>query len=99
MNHHTSTHIFSVLVNAILHPPPHRTAAPPHSTHLLTPVHEVHVTINVVVVVGALRLVDWQHLVVDTNAVALCVGVAEHTGLKHLVIAEGNACDTDNTGQ
>jgi hypothetical protein len=46
----------------------------------------------VVVVEGALGLVDWQHLVVDAQPVALRVCVAEHTRLQQLVVAEGNAC-------
>jgi hypothetical protein len=55
-------------------------------------VHEVHVSIMVIVVEGALGLVDGQHLVVDAQPVALSVSVAEHTRLQQLVIAEADAC-------
>lgn len=54
--------------------------------------HEVHASVVVVVVEGALGLVDGQHLVVDAQPVALRVCVAEHSRLQQLVIAEGNAC-------
>jgi hypothetical protein len=55
-------------------------------------VHEVHVSIVVVVVEGTLGLVDGQHLVVDAQPVALSVRVAEHARLQQLVVAEADAC-------
>ncbi len=47
-------------------------------SYLLILDHVVHGAIVVVVVEGADGDVDGQHLVVDTQAVALCVRVCQH---------------------
>ena len=49
-------------------------------------------TILMAVVEGALWGVDWQHLVVGANAISLRVRIRQRTRLKHLVVAEPNAC-------
>ena len=59
--------------------------------------HEVHLAIKVVVMEGALGLVDGYHLIVHPQAVALSVSIAEHTALEQHIIAEPNACKQQST--
>ena len=66
------------------------------NTHLLVAVHEVHETIVVVIVVGALWSVPGQHEVVGAQPVALCVRIAEDARLQQLVIGVPNACTTSH---
>eukprot|EP00128_Syssomonas_multiformis_P012596 Colp12_sorted_trinity150504_noHs@28684 len=52
---------------------------------------EVHGAVKMAIVERALRAVDGEHLVVDTQAVGLSVHVREQPGLQHLLIRGGNA--------
>ena len=49
-------------------------------------------TILMAVMEWALGRIDGQHLIVGTNAVALCVRVGQRTCLKDLVITQTDAC-------
>lgn len=75
---------------------PDRVKAGRKVVHFLIPVHEVHGAIVVVVVVRTLGCVDWQHEVVGSQPVSLCVSIAEDTGLEHLVITVSNSCNNSS---
>jgi len=54
--------------------------------NLLVPVHEIHESLMVVVVVSTFWSIDWQLKVVWSKTVSLSIGIGEDTGLKQLII-------------
>ena len=67
--------------------------------HLLVSVHEVHDTVVVVVVVHILGCIHWQHQVVGSQPIPLCVSVTEDTSLQHLVITVPDTCSVYTIAQ
>ena len=61
---------------------------------LIVSVHPVLSSILVVDVEWTARSVDGEHVVVGTDAIALCVLVCEHSRLQYFVIAECDTCKT-----